>query len=53
MVFEAAEYLADHDQVATEDLHAAAELLVALGRREAATEGVGGEQPALPGMGLP
>jgi len=50
MVLEAADYLADHDHLATERLNEAGALLAAMGGREAARDGGGPEQPALPGM---
>lgn len=52
MVLEAADYLADHDHAAIERLNEAGALLAEIGRREAAGEGGGREQPALPGMDL-
>jgi hypothetical protein len=52
MVLEAADYLADHDHPATERLKEAGALLAEIGGLEAATEGGGTEQPALPGMDL-
>jgi hypothetical protein len=50
MVLEAADYLADHDYLATERLNEAGALLAAIGGREATREGGEPEQPALPGM---
>ncbi len=52
MVLEAADYLADHDYLATERLNEAGALLAAIGGREAAREGEEPEQPALPGMDM-
>ena len=52
MVLEAADYLADHDHLATERLNGAGALLAAIGGREAARERGGREQPALPGMDM-
>ena len=52
MVLGAADYLADHDYLATERLNEAGALLAAIGGREAAREGGEPEQPALPGMDM-
>lgn len=50
MVLEAADYLADHDHFATEQLNEAGALLAEIGGREATRERGGREQPALPGI---
>ena len=48
MVFEAAEYLAGHDNVSMDRLHDAGALLVALGERENAAERQAAGQPRRP-----
>ena len=52
MLLEAADYLADHDHLATERLNEAGRLLATIAGREAAREAVQREQPVFPGMGV-